>query len=108
MNTFKTHGVCSREIRFDIDGDIIKSVQFVGGCSGNTQGVSRLIQGMNIDEAIRRIDGIDCGGRGKIVTEKCPDCKGKGYIRRETKLTLNIPAGADTNSYIRKRGYGQA
>ena len=69
MNTFKTHGVCSREIRFDIDGDIIKSVQFVGGCSGNTQGVSRLIQGMNIDEAIRRIDGIDCGGRGT----SCPD-----------------------------------
>ena len=69
MNTFKTHGVCSHEIRFDIDGDIIKSVQFVGGCSGNTQGVSRLIQGMNIDEAIRRIDGIDCGGRGT----SCPD-----------------------------------
>ncbi len=69
MNTFKTHGVCSREIQFDIDGDTIKSVQFIGGCSGNTQGVSRLIQGMNIDEAIKRIDGIDCGGRGT----SCPD-----------------------------------
>lgn len=50
----------------------------------------------------------DCGGKGKIVTEKCPDCKGKGFQRRETKLTINVPAGADTNSYIRKRGYGQA
>ena len=50
----------------------------------------------------------DCGGRGKIITDKCPDCKGKGYLRRETKVTLDIPAGADTNSYMRKRGYGQA
>ena len=69
MNTYKTRGVCSREIRFDIDGNTIKTVQFVGGCSGNTQGVARLIEGMDIDEAIRRIDGIDCGGRGT----SCPD-----------------------------------
>ena len=69
MNTYKTHGVCSREIRFEIENDKIKAVQFVGGCSGNTQGVARLIEGMNIGEAIRRIDGIDCGGRGT----SCPD-----------------------------------
>ena len=69
MNTYKTRGVCSREIRFDIDENTIKTVQFVGGCSGNTQGVARLIEGMDIDEAIRRIDGIDCGGRGT----SCPD-----------------------------------
>ena len=43
MNTYKTRGVCSREIRFEIDGNTIKTVQFIGGCSGNTQGVSRLI-----------------------------------------------------------------
>ena len=69
MNTYKTRGVCSREIRFDIDGNTIKTVQFVGGCSGNTQGVARLIEGMDIDEAIQRIDGIDRGGRGT----SCPD-----------------------------------
>ena len=50
----------------------------------------------------------DCGGTGKIVTDKCPDCKGKGYLRKETTVSLNIPAGVDTNSYIRKRGFGQA
>ena len=50
----------------------------------------------------------DCGGRGKVITDRCPDCKGKGYLRKETKVTLDIPAGADTNSYMRKRGYGQA
>ncbi|HIZ43172.1 MAG TPA: TIGR03905 family TSCPD domain-containing protein [Firmicutes bacterium] len=67
--TYKTRGVCSREIKFDIEGNRIKSVQFVGGCSGNTQGVARLIEGMDVDEAIKRIDGIDCAGRGT----SCPD-----------------------------------
>ena len=69
MNTYKTRGVCSREIRFEIEDNKIKTVQFIGGCSGNTQGVYRLIEGMDVDEAIRRIDGIDCGGRGT----SCPD-----------------------------------
>ena len=69
MMTYKTRGVCSREIRFDIEGNRIKSVQFVGGCSGNTQGVARLIEGMDVDETIKRIDGIDCAGRGT----SCPD-----------------------------------
>lgn len=66
---YKTKGVCSREISFDIENNIIKNVTFIGGCNGNTQGVSRLIEGMDIDEAIRRIEGIDCGGRGT----SCPD-----------------------------------
>lgn len=66
---YKTRGVCSREISFDIENNIIKNVTFIGGCNGNTQGVSRLIEGMDIDEAISRIEGIDCGGRGT----SCPD-----------------------------------
>ncbi len=69
MNTYKTRGVCSREIRFEIENGTIRTVQFVGGCAGNTQGVARLIEGMDINEAIRRIDGIDCAGRGT----SCPD-----------------------------------
>ena len=69
MNTYKTPGVCSREIRFEIEDNKIRAVQFVGGCAGNTQGVARLIEGMDIGEAIRRIDGIDCAGRGT----SCPD-----------------------------------
>lgn len=50
----------------------------------------------------------DCNGTGKRIIEKCPDCKGKGYMRQETKVSFNIPAGVDNNSYIRKRGFGQA
>ena len=66
---FKPSGVCSREMIIDLDGDIIKSVKIVGGCAGNTVGVSRLIEGMKIDEAIKRLKGIPCGFR----STSCPD-----------------------------------
>ena len=63
------HGVCSRKIDFTLENGIIKDVRFTGGCSGNTQGVARLIDGMDIDEAISRIEGIQCGFR----PTSCPD-----------------------------------
>lgn len=66
---FKTQGVCSRGITFDVKDNKIVNVVFNGGCSGNTQGVSRLIEGMDIDEAISRLDGIKCGPR----PTSCPD-----------------------------------
>ncbi len=69
MNHYKTQNVCSREIHFNVENNIITHVEFVGGCSGNTQGVARLIQGMDVDEAIRRLDGIHCGPR----PTSCPD-----------------------------------
>ena len=69
MNTYKTQGVCSSEIDFEIEDNIIKSVRFGGGCSGNTQGVAALIAGMNIDDAINRLEGIKCGFR----PTSCPD-----------------------------------
>ncbi len=85
------------------DGTAFRSCQKCGG-----KGQVRFTQETMFGRTIRVGACPDCGGRGKIITEKCPDCKGRGYIRRETKVTLNIPAGADTNSYIRKRGFGQA
>lgn len=66
---YKTTGVCSRAINFEIEDSIIKSVEFVGGCAGNTQGVARLIEGMNVEEAIKRLEGIKCGAR----PTSCPD-----------------------------------
>lgn len=64
-----TKGVCSKEIHFEIENDIIKSVQFIGGCDGNTKGVARLVEGMKVQEAINRLSGIDCRGKGT----SCPD-----------------------------------
>nr|WP_207750343.1 TIGR03905 family TSCPD domain-containing protein [Mordavella massiliensis] len=69
MIQFKPQGVCSQMIRVELDGDTVKSVEFTGGCSGNTQGVARLVQGMNVDEAISRIEGIRCG----FKPTSCPD-----------------------------------
>ncbi|WP_124067874.1 TIGR03905 family TSCPD domain-containing protein [Clostridium sp. E02] len=66
---FKTNGVCSKEIKFEVDGNKVTNVQFVGGCSGNTQGVSRLVEGMDVNEAITRLEGIKCGFR----PSSCPD-----------------------------------
>ena len=53
-------------------------------------------------------DGDECHGTGKKFIENCPDCKGKGHIKTPTNVTLNIPAGADTGSYLRKQGFGEA
>ena len=58
MMTYKTHGVCSRAITFDVDGNKLTNVQFAGGCSGNTQGVARLVEGMDVDEARKRPDSV--------------------------------------------------
>ncbi|MBS6521212.1 MAG: TIGR03905 family TSCPD domain-containing protein [Clostridiales bacterium] len=66
---YRTKGVCSRMIKLELDGDTIRSVEFVGGCSGNTQGVARLVEGMKVDDAIARIEGIKCGPR----PTSCPD-----------------------------------
>lgn len=66
---YKTQGTCSQAIQLELDGDVIKSVEFVGGCSGNTQGVASLVQGMKAEEAISRLEGISCG----FKSTSCPD-----------------------------------
>ena len=69
MNIYKTHNVCSRSIEFEVENNIITACKFNGGCAGNTQGVAALVVGMTVDEAIRRLDGIRCGGK----PTSCPD-----------------------------------
>jgi uncharacterized protein (TIGR03905 family) len=67
--TFIPEGVCSKQIDISVVNDTIRSVQFTKGCPGNTQAVSRLVEGMQIDDAIAKIDGILCGEKGT----SCPD-----------------------------------
>jgi uncharacterized protein (TIGR03905 family) len=69
--TYKTSGVCSRVINFEIDetNNTIKALEFEGGCSGNATGLSRLIVGMTVDEVIDRLEGVKCGFR----STSCPD-----------------------------------
>ena len=66
---YRPKGVCSQSIDFDIEDNKVKNVSFVGGCSGNLQGISRLIEGMDVNEAISRIEGIRCG----FKSTSCPD-----------------------------------
>lgn len=67
--SYKTRGVCARAISFDIEDNIVKNIKFSGGCSGNTQGVSKLAEGMTTDEIIEKLSGIKCGFKGT----SCPD-----------------------------------
>ncbi len=67
---YKTQGTCSREISFELDDDKkVKNVSFVGGCHGNLQGVSKLVEGMDAEEIVRRCEGIKCG----FKPTSCPD-----------------------------------
>ena len=66
---YRTKGVCSRNITFDIADGRVTGVRFDGGCNGNTQGIASLVEGMPADEAIRRMEGIQCGFKGT----SCPD-----------------------------------
>ena len=66
---YMTRGVCSRKIEIELEGEVIRSVRFQGGCAGNTQGVAALVRGMTIEDAIERLSGIRCG----FKSTSCPD-----------------------------------
>lgn len=61
---YKTQGTCSTLIEVELEGDIVKDVKFTGGCHGNLQAIPKLVEGMSVDEVVRRISGVDCRGRG--------------------------------------------
>lgn len=67
--TYEPRGVCSRLMRIEEENGIIKSVEVVGGCNGNLQGITRLVEGMTVKEAISRLEGIRCGDK----PTSCPD-----------------------------------
>ena len=67
--TYYTSGTCSSQIDFEVEDNVIKQVFFTGGCHGNLQGISRLVQGLTCDEAIAKLEGIRCGYKAT----SCPD-----------------------------------
>ena len=78
MVQYKTRGTCSSVITFDLTDNKLSSVQFKGGCHGNLVGISKLVEGMDIDEIITRLEGIRCGSK----ETSCPDqlaCALKAY-----------------------------
>ncbi len=83
--TYKPSGVCSKKIQVELEGDIIKHVTVTGGCSGNSQGVSRLVEGMNVHDTIERLKGVRCG----LKPTSCPD-----QISVALRLALREEKGA--------------
>ena len=67
--TYRPKGVCSQLMEIDVEDGKIQEVEVMGGCSGNLQGISRLVEGMDIDDAIGRLEGIRCG----FKSTSCPD-----------------------------------
>ena len=66
---YKTHGTCSRMVIVDVEDGVITDCAFVGGCSGNTQGVASLVKGMKVEDAVEKLRGIKCG----FKSTSCPD-----------------------------------
>jgi len=62
-------GVCSRKMLIEVDSGVVQSVQVMGGCNGNLQGISKLVEGMKVEDVIARLDGIHCG----MKSTSCPD-----------------------------------
>ena len=73
---YTTRGTCSRVIHIELDGDVIKSVSFEGGCNGNLKGISSLVSGMTKKEAIEKLKGITCG----FKNTSCPDQFAKALL----------------------------
>ena len=67
--TYRTKGTCSQMISFDVEDNKVHNVQFFGGCNGNLKGIGSLVEGMDIDEVISRVEGIKCG----MKQTSCPD-----------------------------------
>ena len=77
----KNKGTCSQAIRFELDGNIVKNVQFLGGCHGNLQGIGKLVEGMDADEVIARLQGVRCG----MKQTSCPDQLAKAILEAKNK-----------------------
>ena len=81
-HSYNTNGTCSREIHFEIIDGKVTNLYFVGGCNGNLQGIGKLVEGMNVDEVIARVEGISCGGR----PTSCPDQLAQALKEAKAKM----------------------
>ena len=84
---YNTIGTCSKQIIIEIEDEIIKNIEFIGGCNGNLQGIDKLARGMKITDVIERLKGIKCGSK----STSCPDQLATGlmkYLEEKTKTTV--------------------
>ena len=81
---YQPKGVCSKAIDVQVEGNVIKSVKFTGGCNGNLQGISSLVAGMEIEDAIGKLRGIKCG----VKSTSCPDQLARGLEQMDKAVTV--------------------
>ena len=79
---YKTKGTCSQMIYFEVEDNKVHNVSYLGGCNGNLQGIGKLVEGMEIDEVIRRVEGIHCG----MKPTSCPDQLASALKQAKEKL----------------------
>ncbi len=77
--TYQPQGVCSQQMKIEVEEGIVKSLQVMGGCHGNLQGISKLVEGMKVEDVIQRLEGIRCGGK----PTSCPDQLAKALKEAE-------------------------
>lgn len=83
MITYKTKGTCASEIRIELEGEMIRSIELVGGCDGNSKGLTAMLKNCDVDQTIERLEGITCGRK----KTSCPDQIAKAL--RQAKETVN-------------------
>ena len=85
---YKTKGTCSSRILFDIEDGCVRNLEYIGGCNGNLQGISKLVDGMKVDDVIARVQGIRCG----MKATSCPDQLAQALMQAKEKLAEQTPA----------------
>lgn len=78
--SYEPKGVCSKQMNIEIEDNIIKNIEIVGGCAGNLTGISSLVIGQDVDVVIKKLSGIDCRGRGT----SCPDQLAQALIKAKS------------------------
>ena len=85
---YKTRGTCSSKIFFDVEDGCIHNLQFIGGCNGNLQGISRLVEGMKLDDVVSRVKGVHCG----MKQTSCPDQLALAILAAKEQMASNADA----------------
>jgi uncharacterized protein (TIGR03905 family) len=83
--SYKTKGTCSQQIDLDIDGDVITNVSFLGGCNGNLKAVSSLVDGLTVDQIVKKCGGIRCGLKNTSCGDQLAQAVQEAYAQENTK-----------------------
>lgn len=98
---YKPRGVCPMKISFDLDGDKVHNVSFLGGCNGNLQAISRVVEGMTVEQIEGYFKGISCAGRGTSCSDPAGDRGGARLMRKKQNKTLRQKKDdADASSFL--------